>query len=96
MDPNDREARAAGVHRETVDPVQLAEAERSGLAFVHRSRCAICGRQTPHELCTAHADAKTWPADIDVLWDTGVDLEPETCDVIDCADCPSWSRKTSR
>lgn len=62
--------------------------------IVCMSRCLYCRRQTPHEACHEHSEALhpgwwelTPGIDIDALWGSGHDLEPETCN--DPA-CPVW------
>lgn len=73
------------------------DALQRGEAIVCISRCLYCQRPTPHEVCHAHSEALHpgwWDAleaaggDIDAIWGTGADLEPETC--ADPA-CPVWA-----
>ena len=66
---------------------ELLERIELGEVFAHYSRCLICQRRTPHEVCQAHANAEEWPEDLDSIWGSGEDLPIETCDIEGCEDC---------
>jgi hypothetical protein len=70
------------------------------VVIVCSSRCLYCGRGTPHEVCHDHSEAlhPGWWDEMeaiaapdedamDLLWGTGRNLDPETCE--DGA-CPVW------
>lgn len=46
------------------------------------SRCMVCGRQTPHEVC--HRHTFRMPKNHWAAWKRGFNKEPEICDDPNC------------
>lgn len=66
---------------------EMRQRVEAGEAIVCYSRCLVCGRRTPHELCSEHEDHTKWPRNLDSVWGTGYDQEPETCNKTGCKLC---------
>jgi hypothetical protein len=71
---------------------EVADLFRHEQTIVCYSRCIVCGRRTPHEVCHLHADHSTWPKKLDNAW-LGDRLDAEPCDN---PGCPQWDTDAER